>query len=120
MARRNLVRAMRILLGWAVAAVALTPPTSSYSQSEMGRYQLVELREPLVPGGVHMVLRIDTATGQVWKLMTATLPIPKEQQFHPSVKSVSAEGWVLIDEDIGKAIKAQREMMEKVSQRPNP
>ncbi len=52
--------------------------------------------------------------------MTATLPIPKEQQFHPSVKSVSVEGWVLIDEDIGKAIKAQREMMEKVSQRPNP
>lgn len=47
-----------------LALVALLLCVSDASaQQQLGRYQLIEMREPLVPGGAHTVLRIDTATG---------------------------------------------------------
>jgi len=70
---------------------------------------------PTGPSADLNVLKLDTATGQTWKFVDVTVPIPASKQTE-TMKKVGAEGWMLIDDDIQRSIKNAQEMVDKISQ----
>ena len=81
----------------------------SHLAQQVGRYQVV-CTPPITTadGTVHLVLKVDSATGETWKYQAAVVPTGL-----PDKSTVAAEGWILIPDSFSKSFEEARSTAEE-------
>jgi hypothetical protein len=64
--------------------------TLSLAQEQIGRYQVIVLKVPTGPSAELNVLKLDTVTGQTWKFVDLSVPVPPAKQTE-NLKKVDAK-----------------------------
>ena len=99
----------------AAVFIALAPPSAA--DGPPGRFQLLEVRAFL--GGRPIVLRIDTQTGAVSKLVLLEMPLPPQKQ-QQGIKTTPVEGWFPIAESLTTSQQTAQEFIERLPNAPAP
>ncbi len=104
-----------LLAAWITGAGAVRATAAELP----GRFQIFVAPGPRDAALPSIIIKLDTMTGETWKLVWMELPLPVSAQ-RPGMKSMTVESWMSIHSDSAEALKKAEKVRDTIIRSPTP